>query len=384
MKKYFKIYVIALLGVILCGAGLSSCKKYDNPPAYDKVTDADILADQYEIIKINEFKQVYFYDTHPSPAAGKLAVNLTDKIALKGKVIGTDAEGNIYKSLYIQDYSGPDGGGIEIKIGKSSMYNNYKVGQIIYVKTDGLVLGNYRWMLSLGGPSADADYSNGYMVIPSLIEAKILRGEIEGLKAADTLVINSENVATALKDPDHLGCLVRFEELTSKYGTVTGHPSYSSQDNFPSYLFSGHSPTGTQIYNSFMYDDPHYSPLGRNPDPDTNKYGWKPLPKTWAYKYNVTAPYEFETQSGSVKFDGPFPKTEQYFGSSLFLYNSDYPYLVRASGYSQFATKEIPDDNDVVDITAIYTKYCSSGGDYQKFQLLLNTPSDVVIVRPAQ
>ena len=50
-------------------------------------------------------------------------------IVISGIVSTTDQPGNFYKSFYIQDETG----GMEIKIGKNGLYNDYLPCQIIYV-----------------------------------------------------------------------------------------------------------------------------------------------------------------------------------------------------------------------------------------------------------
>ena len=86
------------------------------------------------------------------------------------------------------------------------------------------------------------------------------------------------------------------------------------------------------------------------------------MPATWAYSY-----YNAEGKSNS------------YYGSALFAFGSSYPFLVRTSGYSRFALEPIPTDGEVVDMTAILCKYCSSSGGFTKYQLLLNSADDVVV-----
>ena len=76
-----------------------------------------------------------------------------------------------------------------------------------------------------------------------------------------------------------------------------------------------------------------------------------------------------------------------YFGSFWFTFRYDDPdnnslpgnYIVRSSGYSRFRSEEAPKDGEVVDLTAIYTKFSPGGGAYRTaYQLLLNSSDDVV------
>lgn len=65
---------------------------------------------------------------------------IEDDVVIKGKVISSDAEGNVYKSLYI--YDGEQA--IELRL-MNDNYVNYPLGQIIYVKAQGLSLASYRY-----------------------------------------------------------------------------------------------------------------------------------------------------------------------------------------------------------------------------------------------
>ena len=340
MKKYIIILTLALFA-------LASCEKqWDNVPEQKLTTEQDITAAGYTIISVNELKQNYFYDHTAVPGSLVKSYRIEDKVAIKTKVISSDELGNTYRSIYLQDARGVEFGGIEVKVGKGSLYTVYKPGQIVYVKCDELELGNYRWMLSLGGKSSDASYSNGYIDIQTIIDEKMLVGPIEGLTAADTLVVNSSNVASVLaKEQQYLGTLCRFEGIESIWGTVN-HNSYSGSDRFPSFLENLNG-----VYTNYVYGD-----YKNNPDYPEG------LPATWAYSY-----YDENGTSNS------------YYGSALFAYSNDYPFIVRTSGYSRFALEPIPEDGDIVDMTAILCKYCSSNGGYMKYQLLLNTHEDVSV-----
>lgn len=71
---------------------------------------------------------------------------LPDGIVIQGIVISSDKEGNCYKSLTIDDGTA----GLQIKIDGKSLYKNYPLGQQIFVKCDGFVLGEYGMLYQLG------------------------------------------------------------------------------------------------------------------------------------------------------------------------------------------------------------------------------------------
>lgn len=326
MKKYIIIASLALLA-------LTSCEKqWEDVPTFEPATKEQIIADGYTLMTVNDFKQQYFYSVLPEPGKTVLGITIEDKVALETVVVSSDELGNTYRSLYVQDASGPEAGGMEIKVGKGSMYTVYKPGQKLYIKTDELILGNYRNMVGLGGPSSESTYSNGFIDIQTIIDEKLLPGEMMG---ADTLVVNSSNISTIMSNAKkYLGTLCRFEGLESTWGTI----KVGGYDNrYPSFMDSGDEATknGEQVDDADDYNK------------DFRDYD---LPVTWAYSYDNLS----------------------FYGSAAFTMGS-YPFIVRTSGYSRFALEEIPADGEMCDITAILTIYDST------YQLVLNSATDVVV-----
>ena len=93
---------------------------------------------------------------------------------IKGQVISDDREGNVYRELYIQDATG----GIDVKIGKSSLYSEFTRGQWVYVKCEGLTLGAYNGMPQLGlEKDQNSEYETSYIDLQELINRHVFRGE---------------------------------------------------------------------------------------------------------------------------------------------------------------------------------------------------------------
>ena len=91
---------------------------------------------------------------------------------LEGKVISSDRTGNVYRSLYIEDETA----GLEVKIGKTGLYNDYKLGQTIYIKPKYLCLGAYGESVQLGAVSLEEKYETSYIDAQELINKTIIRG----------------------------------------------------------------------------------------------------------------------------------------------------------------------------------------------------------------
>lgn len=89
-----------------------------------------------ELLAMHEIGSEDSYDSIP----------VGSNIIICGYVTTSDEWGNNYKYINIEDSTG----GIQIKIDNKALYNKYKVGQRIFVKCDGLVLGDYRKLPQLG------------------------------------------------------------------------------------------------------------------------------------------------------------------------------------------------------------------------------------------
>ena len=143
---------------------------------------------------------------------------------IKGVVTTTDRPGNFYKSFYIQDETG----GIEIKVGKNGLYNDYLLGQTVYVDCEDLTLGMYGYksgnyggmgMAQLGFSDPSGSYETSYMEIPLLIDAHVLRGNPSELHPVTPAVITSAsqlpNPKTATQATNKLiGSMVTLKGLT--------------------------------------------------------------------------------------------------------------------------------------------------------------------------
>ena len=108
-------------------------------------------------------------------------LEIEDDIIIEGVVTTSDQPGNFYKSLYIEDGTC----GMEIKLGRNGLYNEYKLGQTIYVKCKGLTLGMYGFkegnyggmgMVQLGYVDPTKEYETSYMELPVLVDRHIVKG----------------------------------------------------------------------------------------------------------------------------------------------------------------------------------------------------------------
>ena len=187
-----------------------------------------VIALSFTVVSCEEWEPVMGNQGIPAePAAQTLAVNTTiaqlkalyqgkpyhveQDLVIGGQVISSDVSGNIYRSLFIQDETG----GIEVKIGNSGLYNDYQLGQMVYVKCNGLVVGNYGGMLQIGVADPTESYETAYIDVKSLIAAHVFKGA-KGTPVSPQMVSEAE-LKTALKSSyksPYFGKLVTLDNLT--------------------------------------------------------------------------------------------------------------------------------------------------------------------------
>lgn len=230
MNKIFNIIGAAAVSL----AALASCDEwepvftgdYGKADVYTPVT----LTPNTTILDLKKL-----YTTPGTP------VTISDDIVIGGQVISEDRSGNVYKSLYIQDATG----GIELKIGKNGLYNDYKLGQWVYVKCSGLTLGAYNGMVQLGWESNDSKYETSYIEVQYIIDTHIFRGEIGTPVAAKKITDYKELLVDGDPNkgfkPELVGSYVELDGLT--YGNqifllVYIDPNKDTSDNDNRIFFS--------------------------------------------------------------------------------------------------------------------------------------------------
>lgn len=139
MKKLL-FAVILLLGLAVI---VPSCVKteFDEPPTTGTPVD---VADS-DVVTIKELK-----DLHVSGQFETIAD--LDNGAFKGKylrgvITADDETGNFYRNFIMQDETG----GISILQSRTDAYPFYSIGREVYIKLEGLVMGDFRGVVQLGG-----------------------------------------------------------------------------------------------------------------------------------------------------------------------------------------------------------------------------------------
>lgn len=170
--------------------------KYPDPQEQYIYTDADF---GNKFTTIAEVKDMYAEN-------GSKPYKVEKNCVIKGRVTTSDQVGNLYKSLYIQDETA----GIEIKIGKNGLYNEYKLGQWLYIDCAGLTVGDYNGMINLGYEDPTGEYETGYLEHSYIIDQHVFKGAYGD--PVEPVVVTEADIH---KDVN-LGRLVTIEDL--KYG----------------------------------------------------------------------------------------------------------------------------------------------------------------------
>lgn len=322
------LYIILLSAAVLF-AGCEEFQpvftgKYPAPQAQKIYTDDDFG----KIMTIAEVKDMY-------AANGSKPYKVRKNCVIKGQVTTSDQVGNLYKSLYIQDETA----GIEIKIGKNGLYNEYKLGQWLYVDCTDLTVGDYNGMINIGYEDPTGQYETAYLDHAYIIDAHVFKGAYD--KPVEPVTIQEAD----LHKKENLGRYVTIEGL--KY------------DNHI-FILAYVDPNG---------DRKDYSNNGIFIDEDgPDNYGvttWACSEQKWKeYLYGgnfdaVEAPGgtvgDYRNEDGTYDIGTMAYSVSQYFkmgGTSV---------QVRSSGYARFSDTEIPaeviDGSETVTFTGILTEY---------------------------
>ncbi len=138
MKNIF--YPLIVLFSLLV---VSGCVKdeFDEPPAGGtdpNITSNTTIADLKALHQLGDFEEI------------------TEDVIIEGVVIADDQSGNFYKTIVIQDETG----GIQLSIEGNSLYTTYRIGRRIFVKCQGLYLGDYNNVIQIGGgTSVDPEFN---------------------------------------------------------------------------------------------------------------------------------------------------------------------------------------------------------------------------------
>lgn len=172
--RHFKLYLSLLL---LMAFGMVGCQDdFDSPPVI--VPEAK----QVPNTKIEEIKKLMW----------ETSTNYVNQIGTKesgedyiigGRVISSDATGNIYKSLVIQDETGA----LAMSINANSLYTTYRVGQEIVINLTEMYAGKYAGLFQLGYPDADATKTGASFMPLEFFQLHVELNKLPDVTKIDTI-----------------------------------------------------------------------------------------------------------------------------------------------------------------------------------------------------
>lgn len=374
MKLYKYILMLAI------GALFTGCyNKFDEVPTlvtYDSEEAFTRAFPDCQKLTIEELKQLYatktgdsnFVGGENSSWANTKCYKVEEDVYIRGKVISNDEEGNIYKSLYLLDESGA----IEVRLttGNYLKYNmgdydheramtdeTYKIeipSTYVYVRVKGLVIGNYRMMLSIGAGPTDSFnkrdehkfYANSAIDNLKVISEHVFVGEKSTLKEGEDIpVIDETNYATINGQGGRtmFGRLILFKNIKCLYAGVADQKGQTA------------SGIGDNIFPSWLYTE-------------NMKYSNGILTKPW---YNLA----YSRPDGNL------------YGSVLFAYLSTPPtngiaagaFSLRTSGYSRFSGRTVLRNGAKGNLLALYSIYSKSWTySYGAYQLAVSRYEDIL------
>lgn len=129
---------------MLAGLTLASCQNDFDDPAL-AVPEATAKAN----MTLADFKERFADDNAVLLTDDMLTPDGSDRgeqIVIKGRVISSDASGNIYQSLVIQDGTSA----LPVTVRRAGLYADYHLGQEVVISTAGLWMGKYNGLQQLG------------------------------------------------------------------------------------------------------------------------------------------------------------------------------------------------------------------------------------------
>lgn len=309
---------------------------------------------------------------------------IDENVVISGVVSTTDQPGNFYKSFYIQDETG----GMEIKIGKNGLYNDYLPGQRIYIDCRELCLGMYGYkagssygngMVQLGFKDPSGEYETSYLETSLLIDTHIFKGEI-GDKVQPVVISESQlpgkNATQATNS--YVGKLVTIKNL--RYGWYDSYykenneafvllylDSNKNKKESSNRIFVSGENTGitTWAMSKEKMTEYLYSGIWDNID----------IGNANDYNYGKVGDHRKIDESGKVSYPGiekNAASVSQYFSTP-----GGTCVQIRTSGYSKFGDTEIPEEvlngTATIDVTGILAMYQG------KIQMVVNNIDDIKV-----
>lgn len=194
-----------MMTAALALTGYTSCQDDIDAPAID-VPHATLKANT----TIADIKAKYWNSADNYIDTIRVAEN-DEHVVIAGRVISSDASGNIYKSLVIQDATGA----LAMSINANSLYNEFRIGQEVVIDLTDMYIGKYSTLEQLGYPDYTPSY--GWQATFMPLEFFKQHAQLNGLpdpSKIDTLTITYDDLGNGAEvQQKYQSQLVRFNNV---------------------------------------------------------------------------------------------------------------------------------------------------------------------------
>lgn len=224
--KTIRQHIAALACITALWGGFSACQDDVDAPGVD-VPEAGLEPNT----TILELKEKFWDDATNYAKTIEDPDDASKRFIIHGRVISSDEEGNVFKSLIIQDETAA----MAFSIDSYNLYLNYRVGQEIVLDVTGMDIGKYAGLEQIGRRSW---YENGSSWQVSFMSLEYFQNyaRINGLPdrpAIDTLTVNT--FADLSTTPEGLqkwqSQLVRFRNVSFPEGGKRKFSAYHATTN---------------------------------------------------------------------------------------------------------------------------------------------------------
>lgn len=207
MKRQIK-YILILLFTLLLGVSFCSCVNDD-----DYNIPEVVLEEPNVTVNLTITDVLALINNEPTQ------IDASTPLYIEGYVVSSDEAGNFHKNLVIQDRPENPTAGISISTHATDTYIFFEPGRKVYVRVDGLYVGEFRGLPSLGANGDEID-----RISIEDFDARVLRSNIiEEIVPTEIAIDQASNT--------YINTLVKFKEVefpTEYDGLTYGNPN----DNF--------------------------------------------------------------------------------------------------------------------------------------------------------
>ncbi|MCP9199440.1 DUF5689 domain-containing protein [Gramella sp. GC03-9] len=204
-----KIFIAGILMIVFVFTGCVQTDDFDLPEMRPVEIDFDGELTSIEAVKGNFNIQT-----------GQVFTFINTDAWFTGYVISSDAGGNFYKELIIQDKASNPVAGIQLLLDDNSLFETFNFGRKIYVKLDGLSLGYNNGVLQLG-----MKQHGDVIALPnSLIDDHVIRTE-------EVAEITPLSIKISDLNPNLKNLYVKIEDLQFDRNLVKQDRTFSFASN---------------------------------------------------------------------------------------------------------------------------------------------------------